>query len=61
MSGAAEQVKGIFKNYGSSRLLILLTVGMEELEAFLIFECGPAIILFLIGLTYQVLNSLDTK
>ena len=74
MSGAAEQVEGIFKNYGSSGLLVLLTVGMEELAAFLIFECpcnignmdnfvygmsyllGPAIILFLIGLAYQVLN-----
>ena len=72
MSGAAEQVEGIFKNYGSSGLLVLLTVGMEELAAFLIFECpcnsgntdnfvygmsyllGPAIILFLIGLAYQV-------
>ena len=59
-------------NYGSSGLLVLLTVGMEELAAFLIFECpcnsgsmdnfvygmsyllGPAIILFLIGLAYQV-------
>ena len=72
MSGAAEQVEGLFKNYGSSGLLVLLTVGMEELAAFLIFECpcntgnmdnfvygmsyllGPAIILFLIGLAYQV-------
>ena len=74
MSGAAEQVEGLFKNYGSSGLLVLLTVGMEELAAFLIFECpcnsgnmdnfvygmsyllGPAIILFLIGLAYQVLT-----
>ena len=72
MSGAAEQVEGLFKNYGSSGLLVLMTVGMEELAAFLIFECpcntgnmdnfvygmsyllGPAIILFLIGLAYQV-------
>ena len=72
MSGAAEQVEGLFKNYGSSGLLVFLTVGMEELAAFLIFECpcntgnmdnfvygmsyllGPAIILFLIGLAYQV-------
>ena len=59
-------------DYGSSGLLVILTVGMEELAAFLIFECpcnsgsmdnfvygmsyllGPAIILFLIGLAYQV-------
>ena len=39
MSGAAEQVKGIFKNYDSTGVLILLTFAMEELAAFLIFEC----------------------
>ena len=70
---AAEQVEGLFKNYGSSGFLVVMTVGAEELAAFLIFECpcnlensdfnfvygmsyllGPAIILFLVGLAYQV-------
>ena len=62
----------LFPFIPASGLLVLLTVGMEELAAFLIFECpcnsgsmdnfvygmsyllGPAIILFLIGLAYQV-------
>ena len=38
MSGASEQVKGIFKNYGSSVVLVSLTFAMEGLAAFLIFK-----------------------
>ena len=72
MKMGVTQYYRINPNYGSSGLLVILTVGMEELAAFLIFECpcnsesmdnfvygmsyllGPAIILFLIGLAYQV-------
>ena len=39
MSGASEQVKGIFKNYGSSGVLVSLKFAMEGLAAFLIFKC----------------------